>query len=49
MKEKVENHSAKKSRLSNCLYNLLDLFCEIVRDLVRGFGWIVDLFLSILP
>ncbi|MBQ6339761.1 MAG: hypothetical protein IJI36_11510 [Kiritimatiellae bacterium] len=49
MKEKVENHSAKKSRLSKCLYNVLDLFCEIVRDLVRWFWRIVDIFLSILP
>ena len=54
MKEKVENHSrekhsAKKSRLSKYLYNVLDLFCEIVRDLVRWFWRIVDFFLSILP
>ena len=46
MKEKVENHSAKKSRLSKCLYNVLDLFCEIVRDLVRWFWRIVDFFLN---
>ena len=44
MKEKVENHSAKESRLSKCLYNVLDLFCEIVRDLVRWFWRIVDFF-----
>ena len=44
MKEKVENHSAKKSRLSKCLYNVLDLFCEIVRDLVRWFGGLLTFF-----
>ncbi len=42
MKTGSKDFSVKKSRLSKYLYNVLDLFCEIVRDLVRWFWRIVD-------
>ncbi len=49
MKTGSKDFSVKKSRLRKHLHRVIDLFCEIVRELARWFWRIVDFFLSILP
>ena len=43
MKTGSKDFSVKKSRLRKHLHGVIDLFCEIVRELARWFWRIVDL------
>ena len=43
MKTGSKDFSVKKSRLRKHLHSVIDLFCEIVRELARWFWRIVDL------
>ena len=43
MKTGSKDFSVKKSRLRKHLHRVIDLFCEIVRELARWFWRIVDL------
>jgi hypothetical protein len=42
MKTGSKDFSVKKSRLRKHLHRVIDLFCEIVRELARWFWRIVD-------